>query len=260
MAGSEYRRYRWTADATRGIVSPKERQSARQELLDHIEDHMEVYLAMGMTELQAEERALGAMGDPAEVAKLLRKAHQPILTRLLQLCRVAAIFLAVVVLWNICVSPDNLRRNYFCSPATEWVTSTAEPREVTLNKTIRLGDYTLKMTSASIYHGSIYVTYLFLEVTPDRFWQDAPVLQGTYELWVDGQLRSNQLDEEQGLIMEGFGRRLNTFHGRLYFETQQEPQQLTLHFTDAEQIYSEDSISFTLDLDLTGGTIYEAAE
>ncbi len=254
-------RTQWADLATRGILSEKERESARQELLDHMEDHMETMLAVGFSPEDAEAHAILAMGDPKETAALLRAAHQPVLTRMLQICRVATIFLAVVVLWNICISPDNLRWNYFSSPATEWVTSTAVPREVPLNKTFRLGDYTLEMTSASIYHGNIfYVTYLFLEVTPDRFWQDAPVLQGTYDLWVDGQLRSNQLDEEQGLIMEGFGRRLNTFHGRLYFETQQEPQQLTLHFTDAEQIYSEDSVSFTLDLDLTGGTIYEEAE
>ncbi len=251
-------RAKWADLATRGILSKTERKNARQELLDHMEDHAQALLAAGFSPEAAQAQALQAMGDPAEVAKLLRKAHQPILTRFLQVCRVAAIFLAVVVLWNICVSPQALRWSYFAKPTSPSAYHTVTRREVPLNQTVRLGDYTLEMTSATVLYGNtVHTAIVFLEISPDRFWQDAPVLQGTCELWADGRPCPTPPDQEPQFYAEVSTRRLNTFYGELMFAALREPQQLTLHFTGGENT-SEEGLSITLDL--TGGTIYEAAE
>jgi len=77
----------------RGIVSPKERQSARQELLDHIDDHCEALMATGLPRSRALEQAVAAMGDPKAVGKHLRRVHQPILTCLLRVMRTVLILL-----------------------------------------------------------------------------------------------------------------------------------------------------------------------
>ena len=88
-----YDRIQWAEEAVRGIVSPKERQSARQELLDHIDDHCEVLMATGLHRSRALEQAVAAMGDPKAVGKHLRRVHQPILTCLLRVMRTVLILL-----------------------------------------------------------------------------------------------------------------------------------------------------------------------
>ena len=93
---SLYSTTEWLRIATAGIVSPKEREQAKQELADHIFDHTEALLSTGMTRSQAQQQAVFAMGDPHAVGKHLRRVHQPILTKLLTMCRRVAIVLAVV--------------------------------------------------------------------------------------------------------------------------------------------------------------------
>lgn len=90
-------RTEWAQQAVRGIVSRKERESARQELLDHIDDHKEALVAAGFSIGEAEQQAVAAMGDPDITAKLLRRAHQPILTRILQVSKWVILQLAVLL-------------------------------------------------------------------------------------------------------------------------------------------------------------------
>ena len=46
----------WAEWAVSGILLPKERESARQELLDHMEDHMEALLAAGFPDMRPNSR------------------------------------------------------------------------------------------------------------------------------------------------------------------------------------------------------------
>ena len=62
----------WAEWAVSGILLPKERESARQELLDHIEDHMEALMAAGFSRWEAEQQAVSAMGNPEDTAKLAK--------------------------------------------------------------------------------------------------------------------------------------------------------------------------------------------
>lgn len=94
---SRYDHTQWLDIATAGILDPHERESAKQELLDHMEDHMADLLAAGFSREDAEKHAVFAMGDPEDTAKLLRRAHQPVLTRIIGICRTVAICLFCVL-------------------------------------------------------------------------------------------------------------------------------------------------------------------
>ena len=52
-----------------------ERESIRQELDGHMEDHMEALRELGYDEQEAEARTLAAMGDPAEVGRELNRQY-----------------------------------------------------------------------------------------------------------------------------------------------------------------------------------------
>jgi len=56
-------------------LTRRERESIRQELDGHMEDHMESLRELGYDEQLAEERILAAMGDPAEVGRELNRQY-----------------------------------------------------------------------------------------------------------------------------------------------------------------------------------------
>ena len=55
----------------------KARELVEEEVKSHIEDQMEAYRAQGMTEAEAEERAVRQMGDPVEAGVALDRVHRP---------------------------------------------------------------------------------------------------------------------------------------------------------------------------------------
>lgn len=56
-------------------LTPEERAAALAEIDGHIEDHMADLLDAGYDEALAEERTLGAMGDPEEVGRALERQY-----------------------------------------------------------------------------------------------------------------------------------------------------------------------------------------
>lgn len=72
-----------------------EAPAVRQELSDHIQDHMDALLAGGMDGDQAEEAAVAAMGDPEELGKALDALHSPWPWRLYHAALTAAFVLFV---------------------------------------------------------------------------------------------------------------------------------------------------------------------
>lgn len=77
-----------------------EAPAVRQELSDHIQDHMDALLTGGMGRDDAEEAAVAAMGDPVEVGRALDALHSPWPWRIFLLCARCfkiALVLAVVL-------------------------------------------------------------------------------------------------------------------------------------------------------------------
>lgn len=71
------RREEYTAAVLRGLhrVTEKEKDALRRELDGHMEDHMLALAELGYDEAAAEEKAVAAMGDPAETARELQKCY-----------------------------------------------------------------------------------------------------------------------------------------------------------------------------------------
>ena len=260
----------WLRIATAGIVSPKEREQAKQELADHIFDHTEALLSTGLSRSQAQQQAVAAMGDPKAVGKHLRRVHQPILTKLLTICRRAAIVLAVVTVWVVFISSGRLEM--FWQRVTMATPETAEPSYLDYpyqtdplpqnvawrmiaqpERSVRAGDYEVSVKRLSISYrpeSSVpcYSVHMDLQFRPLWFWlEPASPVYRAFRLRSEGdwELTPDASDDDQKLLVNGY-----TDAVTLWGLFNQPPTQLEVE-------YCGEYISFTLPVDLRGGVVYE---
>ncbi len=273
---AQYDRIQWAEEAVRGIVSPKERQSARQELLDHMEDHMADLMAAGFSREDAEKHAVCAMGDPEDTAKLLRKAHQPILTKLLQiswwLLGIGLVVFGAAVLISLgSFRLDDVIPKKEPSAAEEvapWFSPESFDslyenwdylRLVEPGNSLKKGDYTFTVTHGAVngkaqgdYGRYQYCIILCMEVTRDSMFTPWPELPGDW-----------QMAAEDGSRSLSYGHDRNTETGLLHGYIQDDRQ----YFLLARGFFPQDSrwvdlsyhngeSSFTLRVELEGGTEY----
>ena len=153
----------WAEQAVKGIILPEERESAKQELLDHIDDHTEALVSAGLPEQEAKRQAVAAMGDPEDTAKLLRKVHQPVLTRLIQIARAVAICLACVLTLTFLIRYVSLQLPDYFDPVqpggVAWfLQHDPLPDSVDYRRVLepqakgRLGDYGVEVEWVSVSH------------------------------------------------------------------------------------------------------------
>ena len=76
----------------------REREDIREELLDHLSEHRDLLLEYGYEPLEAEQKAIKAMGDPDEIGQAWNKTLSPLWLWLGRLC--AAAF-AVLLFFNL---------------------------------------------------------------------------------------------------------------------------------------------------------------
>lgn len=266
---SLYSTTEWLRIATAGIVSPKERAVAKQELEDHIVDHMDALLAAGLSPEDAKKQAISAMGDPEITAKLLRKVHQPILTKLLTMCRRVAIVLAVVTAWVVFVSSGRLEM--FWQRVTRVVPETVEPSHLDYpyqtdplpenvawrmiaqpEGTVRAGDYEVSVRRLSIsYHPEssvpCYSVHMELQFRPLWFWLEpaSPGYHFRLRSKGDWELTPDASDSDQKLLVNGYSGAVT-----LWGLFNRPPTQLEVE-------YCGEYTSFTLPIDLSGGVVYE---
>ena len=267
---NRYSTTEWLRIATAGIVSPKEREQAKQELADHIFDHTEALLSTGLNRSQAQQQAVAAMGDPKAVGKHLRRVHQPILTKLLTICRRAAIVLAVVTVWVIFISSGRLEM--FWQRVTMATPETVEPSYLDYpyqtdplpqnvawrmiaqpERTVRAGDYEVSVKRLSISYrpeSSVpcYSVHMDLQFRPLWFWlEPASPVYRAFRLRSEGdwELTPDASDDDQKLLVNGY-----TDAVTLWGLFNQPP-------TELEVEYCGEYIHFTLPVDLSGGVVYE---
>ncbi len=89
----------WQAEVLNCIRFKPDRPAIEKELTDHYMDHVADLERIGYERKLAEERALMAMGDAAEVGRGLDRAHSPALGWLWQASRVLMIIMLVALLW-----------------------------------------------------------------------------------------------------------------------------------------------------------------
>ena len=253
-------RQEWAEWAVSGILLPKERESARQELLDHIEDHMEALMAAGFSRWEAEQQAVSAMGNPEDTAKLLRKAHQPVLTRILQAARVCCITLAVIAALALFVSfvkKDDLLPGWFdgkpFAPDQEWFFGELPDDSILFRRVcqpearMQVGDYTLKIHKVAVdQQENWWEVHMLMEMEGKYLWQDPPVLPEGSRFLVEGQAF------DFGHVAFWGHRQGGSYYSWFYLELPKEPDGLTLELPCEGRTY-------TLQIDLKGGDVYEKA-
>lgn len=69
---------RWLARVCAHLRRSRHRAAVRRELSAHLEDRMRLLRTQGMTEDEAAERAVQAMGDPDELGRALSEAYRPL--------------------------------------------------------------------------------------------------------------------------------------------------------------------------------------
>ena len=67
----------WADHAVSRIRAADERETAKEELLAHYEDHVEALMERGLSKEKAQAEALRAMGDADETGQLLKAVHSP---------------------------------------------------------------------------------------------------------------------------------------------------------------------------------------
>lgn len=77
-----------------------ERDAIRQELSDHLDDHLELLLEGGMDETKARTRVLAAMGDPREIGIAWNRQLSPLWLWIERLCKLCCIVLLLVMFWS----------------------------------------------------------------------------------------------------------------------------------------------------------------
>lgn len=250
----------WAEWAVEGIILPKERESAKQELLDHMEDHMEALMSAGFSRWEAEQQAVAAMGNPEDTAKLLRLAHQPILTRILQAARVCCIMLAVIAALALFVSfvkKDDLLPDWFngkpFAPEQEWFFGELPDDSILFRRvcepdaSLTVGDYTLRVHKVGIDHReNRWEVQMLMEMEGKYLWQDPPVLPSGSRFLVDGQAF------DFDYVAFWASRNGGSYFSWSYLELSKEPDGLTLELPCEDRIY-------TLQIDLRGGDVYEKA-
>ena len=256
-------RFQWLNIATKGIASGKERSAVYDELYDHIEDHMDALLAAGFSKELAEEQAISAMGDPYDVSRQLRKVHQPILTKLLQVTKWMTIVLAIVTVWNTLLFSDwgNWIKQYIPAKSEKQHLEHLVPDDnlvqwgaaVCPDDRVQAGDYTVSfryVTALWNAQSTSCVVEISLLFTPRFFWQEDANPQPLFVLRdTAGHTWSTTQQMEIGRYTVSYpGRRQVYLYAMLDFFP--ENGQLELAYTGIGD-------QFTLPIDLTGGVVYE---
>ena len=260
---AQYDYMQWLDIATAGIVDLRERESARQELLDHMEDRAEDRIAQGVPRYSALNAACTVMGDPHEVGQLLRKAHQPVLTRLLRLAKRAVILLAIVAVCSTLLFSDWHPRlswltGLFTTPETTLLTFQTDPLPDRVNwrmiatpkASTTAGDYTVSVRRVSVTAPDEVVDWWYvcveLQFKPRWFWQPdaAPFYDFTLRSQ-DWECRSDTDEHPYDLYVSGYE---GLLHIDGSFPTL--PEELELEYWGPQN-------RFTLPIDLSGGVVYE---
>ncbi len=88
----------WCRQAVSQIKYHPDRQMVHRELKAHMEDRYEAYRERGMSEQEAEAKALEAMGSAEEIAPQLAAIHRPFWGYLLSVSRWVLIVLACILI------------------------------------------------------------------------------------------------------------------------------------------------------------------
>lgn len=99
--------YRWCDAATSRIRHRRDRVAVKNELYEHLEERFESFLAQGLLEDEAADKAIEAMGSAEELARQLEIIHNPFWFEMLWISRVLlALLLVITVIFGLQYLPQ----------------------------------------------------------------------------------------------------------------------------------------------------------
>lgn len=249
-----------------------EAPSIRQELSDHIQDHMDALLTGGMDREEAEEVAVAAMGDPVEVGRALDALHSPWPWRVFLLCarccKLALVLAVVLALQNLMTedlpSPRFLPTATASSAAQDLLRENWE-EEVRATGTVtgggKLGDYTFRpqgeallvyrpdytYDDGTVYPGGLRLTFL-VETSHFLPWLDDVGIPW-YALSAQDDQGNTYGPEDLGTYAESTGGRLLGHQEFSLYDADPEARRFT--FTVAA---AGDRLTFTVTLEEGGAS------
>lgn len=249
-----------------------EAPAVRQELYDHIQDHMDALLSGGMGREEAEEAAVAAMGDPEELGKALDALHSPWPWRVYLLCarccKAALVLAVVLVLQNLMTedlpSPRFLPTATASSAAQDLLRENwdEEVRAVgTVTGGGRLGDYTLRpqgeallvyrpdytYDGGTIYSGGLRLTFLVKTAHFQPWLDDVDI--PWYALTARDDLGNTYGPEDLDTHAESTGGRLLGYQEFALYDAHPEARRFT--FTVAA---AGERLTFTVELEEGGAS------
>lgn len=255
--------YYWCRDAVSMIKYTPDRNKVYTELYTHLEDRYESFLAKGVSEKEAEQMALEAMGDARELAPQLAAIHKPFWGYALSFIRVIAV-IALVITIGCGI--------YYLVDQQPWYTDTlrdwGEPQGMqTLvysgvsDAKDRMDGYTFRVTDVAVWrttldepiNGKDYSDYLYLRLNVRKPVPWAMGQEALEAMWAvdsagtyyDTVMR--QSTEPDGIQYMGMIQRKGDQIYDLYFSSVSEDiQWIELH-------YDRDGRNLVLRVDLTGG-------
>lgn len=187
-----------------------DRGAVEVELLAHLEDRRDALKETGVPDGEAEERAVAAMGDPAEIGRALDKCHSPLLGwagRLVHALAWALGALSLLAVFMLVFMGDGTGDLPRLFPDLESVTESACARAEELTGAFpvelypqgeaRAGHYTFRVERALLYPGE---EENFVVVFLREGWSDPRLgpSQTSVSLAVDGTRLSWQMRESLG--------------------------------------------------------------
>ena len=187
----------WCAEATEQVRFKPDRNAIGAELRAHYDDHCSDLMRLGYPARLAQQRALGAMGDPVEVGLALDRAHKPWLGRLWQASwavLAAAVLLAAMWLmdgspwlrrvWNTVLPPEDLAGFEEQMLAYDVLLNQQEGHDDIFyegpltGEEVQIDGYAISVRKGRWYRWEsgpgYYRGYLLLRLTPDRLWYGRP--------------------------------------------------------------------------------------
>ncbi len=171
--------YYWCRDAVCKIRYTPDRDKVYTELYTHLEDRYESYLASGLSEKEAVQKALAAMGDPKELAPQLAEIHKPYWAYAMHITRFLVSVLFCLTLGHGIVFLHD--QPFLRGKELHWSFDQAEEiTSVEQNAVDRSDGYTFRVTEAKVYRVELPETvdgkdhynsvYTRMEVSNPRPW------------------------------------------------------------------------------------------
>ncbi len=168
----------WCGRATEQIRYKPDRLGVYEELMAHLEDRRDACIAEGLSEEDAAQKALAAMGNADEIAPQLAKVHRPFWGYFYSTVKVLAIMICcitllcvIVLIWNVAWDFSNRAESPdYLSPdlGKDWqVVTRVQPDQIVCSD-----GYLFRVADAALWElDGEYVAAIYLDVV-DLFFAD----------------------------------------------------------------------------------------